>query len=322
MYAQAPYISKVYEYRPAPGQFINVLPTYEEGDSAAEMITKAEEKIVGRVGSANYICLGAWGGYVTFGFDHPLVNVPGEYDMKIYGNAFLSGNPDAEGHQFGSPEPGIVYVSQDENGNGLPDDTWYEIAGSMAAEANRNYQITYINAGATEDVPWLDNAGASGYVRRNQFHQQPYYPQWYAANTATFTGTILPPNTIVAEGLSAPRAYMYAYGYADNWPNNDERSNIKLDWAVDSLGQPANLGYVHFIRVQTGVMVDWGVSGEMSTEVCGAEDLHPTAPMPTPDALPNLDACIMHQATKIIRAGQLLIRHAGHLYTPTGQIVQ
>ncbi len=31
---------------------------------------------------------------------------------------------------------------------------------------------------------------------------------------------------------------------------------------------------------QTGVLVEWGVSGEMSTEVCGAEDLHPDANIP------------------------------------------
>ncbi|MDR2473394.1 MAG: hypothetical protein LBD53_07550, partial [Tannerella sp.] len=32
-HAQSPYINKVYDYVPAPGQFINVLPEYEPGDT-------------------------------------------------------------------------------------------------------------------------------------------------------------------------------------------------------------------------------------------------------------------------------------------------
>lgn len=312
-YAQNPYINKVYEYRPAPGQFINVLPTYEDGDTEATMIAKVEEQIVGKAGSSNYICLGAWGGYVTFGFDHPLVNVPGEYDMKIYGNSFKSGEP-KDGVQFGSPEPGIIYVSRDDNGNGLPDDTWYEIAGSEAAYANRNYQITYAHTGDEEDIPWQDNAGGTGSIARNQFHQQPYYPQWIAESTLSFVGTILPPNTI-DEGGVAPKAYMYGYGYADNWPNDDERSNIKLDWAIDADGNPAGLCYVDFVRVQTGVLVDWGISGEMSTEVCGAEDLHPEAPMPM-----RIEAeRVGRDAEKVLRNGVLVIKKNGHIYNVTGQ---
>ena len=38
-----PYISRVFEYRPAPGQFINTLPAYEEGDTDETMAQKAEE---------------------------------------------------------------------------------------------------------------------------------------------------------------------------------------------------------------------------------------------------------------------------------------
>lgn len=315
VYAQKPYISKVYEYRPAPGQFINVLPTYEAGDSETEMIAKAEAQIVGRVGSTNYICLGAWGGYVTFGFDHSLVNVEGEYDMKIYGNAFTSGTPDEEGRQFGSPEPGIIYVSQDANGNGLPDDVWYEIAGSEAASANRTYRVTYTNAGPTSDVPWQDNAGGTGRVARNIFHQQPYYPEWIAAPTLTFSGTILPPNVVGEEG-ETPRAYMYEYGYADNWPNNDERSNINLEWAIDAAGNPANLAYVDFVRVQTGVMVDWGVSGEMSTEVCGAEDLHPEAQKPE-----GIETIRGTQAGhKWVKDGVIYIERGGRIYSILGEL--
>lgn len=307
--AQSAYINKVYEYRPAPGQFINMLPVYAEGDSEAEMIAKVEEQIVGKVGSTNYICLGAWGGYVTFGFDHPLVNVSGEPDLLVYGNAFRSGEP-KDGVQYGSPEPGVVYVSRDDNGDGLPNDTWYEIAGSVAAEANRNYQIAYANAGADQDIPWEDNLGGSGYILRNTFHQQPYFPLWYAEPIVRFAGTLLPQNV-----TETNRAYMFDYGYADNWPNDDERAKINLDWAIDADGQPAHLRYVDFVRVQTGVLVDWGVSGEMSTEVCGAEDLHPEAPMPVEDALDQIST---PETEKLLRNGQLIIRKGGVYFSVLG----
>lgn len=310
-YSQKPYISKVYEYRPAPGQFINVLPEFEDGDTEAEMIAKCEEMIVGRVGSSNYICLGAWGGYVTFGFDHPLVNVAGEYDFKIYGNAFLTGTPDEEGRQFGSSEPGIIYVSQDTNGNGIPDDDWYEIAGSEAESANRDYSITYGNLGVEEDTPWQDNAGTNGYIARNQYHLQPYYPQWITDRRISFSGTILPPNT--APGSIAPRAYMYEFGYADNWPNDDERSNINLDWAIDSDGNPANLTHVDFIRIQTGVLVDWGISGEMSTEVCGAEDLHPEAQLH--EGISSFEQTMYDEPQKILINSTLYIKVSNKYYT-------
>lgn len=307
--AQSAYINKVYEYKPAPGQFINVLPEYEEGDTETNMIAKVEAKIAGQsVNSTSYICLGAWGGYVTFGFDHPLVNVSGEYDLLIFGNAFKSGEP-KDGLQYGSPEPGIVYVSRDENGDGLPNDTWYEIAGSMANETTRAYELTYVNAGAEEDIPWMDNQGESGSIKRNQFHTQPYYPLWCTESRISFSGTILPQNL-----TEAGRAYMFDYGYADNWPNDDERAKIKLDWAIDAEGQPANLTYVDFIRVQTGVMVDWGVSGEMSTEVCGAEDLHPNAPMPA-DAVENTAT---KKAEKVLIDGRIIIRKEGKKYDILG----
>ena len=35
--AYSPYITKVYEYRPAPGQFVNELPKYTEGDTEESM---------------------------------------------------------------------------------------------------------------------------------------------------------------------------------------------------------------------------------------------------------------------------------------------
>ncbi len=80
----SPYISRVYEYCPAPGQFVNEMPRYEEGDTYEAILQKAEESISGT--NDTMITLGGYGGYVTFGFDHTVVNTPGEKDFRIWGN--------------------------------------------------------------------------------------------------------------------------------------------------------------------------------------------------------------------------------------------
>ena len=41
--AYSRYITEVYEYRPAPGQFVNIMPLYEEGDTEEDMCRKARE---------------------------------------------------------------------------------------------------------------------------------------------------------------------------------------------------------------------------------------------------------------------------------------
>ena len=106
------YITVVDEYRPAPGQFVNTLPAYEQGDDAACMAQKCTESLANN--QRSMVCLGGYGGYITFHFDHSIANVQGQADVLILGNSNFENNS----------EPGIVMVSKDENGNGLPDDTW------------------------------------------------------------------------------------------------------------------------------------------------------------------------------------------------------
>ena len=292
---KSPYIHKVYEYLPAPGQFINELPEYAPGDNAREMALKAEESIENE--EKILVSLGGYGGYVIFGFDHVVVNVPGEYDFKILANAFYANanpNPDAP-NEGGSCEPGIVMVSYDANNNGRPDDVWYELAGSeyYKPETIRNYKITYYkpdkNKVPTPDneyrylndttyVKWIDNQGNKGYVSRNTFHSQSYWPEWITADSLVFEGTKLADNYIDESGNGSYYVqYAYGWGYVDNHPNADNRSNFNIEWAVDNNGNPVNLPGVHFIKVYTGVNQYCGWLGETSTEIMGAEDLHVNA---------------------------------------------
>lgn len=291
--AQSPYIYKVYEFCPAPGQFINTMPEYEEGDDSETMRQKAEEYLVEN--NQSMVCLGGFGGYIVFGFDHMIESRPGYYDLQILGNAFFAdANPNPE-RPGGSAEPGVIYVSYDENGNGEPDDEWYEIAGSEFnhKDTRRDYEITYFRPAdgkeAVKDpdskfitdaeyIYWTDNYGESGFVRSNVYHRQSYWPEWVGdAPFLTFSGTLLPNN---AEDASAKQdgtyfvLYMFDYGYADNYPNTHERSKINLDWAVDAEGNKADIPGIHFVKVMSGMRQEAGWLGETSTEVLDAWDLH------------------------------------------------
>ena len=281
------YIVTVDEYRPAPGQFVNTLPKYEQGDDAARMAQKCTESLANN--QRSMVCLGGYGGYITFHFDHSIANVQGQADVLIQGNANFEGNS----------EPGIVMVSKDENGNGLPDDTWYELKGSADADSVGKviygYTITYQRP-ATEDadgktsaiskditieqyIPWTDNQGQSGYVHKNRYHAQTYYPLWIAEQTMTFgPQTLLPKNA--TNTLVYPKENWImnslAWGYVDNKPNTvAENGSFDFDNAVEVVSrQPVEIDFVDFVRVYTAVNQQCGWIGETSTEILGAEDLH------------------------------------------------
>jgi hypothetical protein len=254
------YISKVFDYLPAPGQFINV---------AGLGTTEQAQKLVGGINSL--LSLGAYGGYVVFGFDHSVVNKEGS-DLAIYGNPI--------GVPSEWAEPGIVMVSQDANGNGLADDLWYELAGSVYNEAGtvKNYKITYYNPKKYASVPWKDNQGKTGAVEINQFRRQQYYPA-FAANqdSISFTGTLLPSTFGKAGSLTVNKSF--SFGYTDSWSLGDDfatnrYNSLDISWAVDGTGKKVELKTIDFVKVFTG-QNEKGTTllGEISTEIRGAEDL-------------------------------------------------
>ena len=290
------YIQAVDEYCPAPGQYVNDAPEYEEGDTEADMIRKCNESLAGKSPTdqdAHIVALGGWGGYITFHFDHSIANLPGQRDFAVWGNAYQEMKKLVFG---GMNEAGVVMVSKDANGNGLPDDPWYEISGSCDVDSvgkvMYDYEVTY-HKNPMGDIPWIDNRGNSGTIDRNHYHTQEYYPQWLP-DGLTFRGTRLPNNMQnlsdkVDQGWS-PYYYVligFRYGYADNLPNftdnadatsyNYEGCGIDISWAVDENRQPVHLDFIDFVRVYTGLnqkcpQPEWW--GETSTEFAGAEDIH------------------------------------------------
>ena len=260
-------ITNVYAFLPAPGQFINVLPGAAVEDTPETMRQKAETALTG----GSMICLGGFGGYVVFGFDHTVINKTGN-DFIVVGNASAS-----------SAEPGVIMVSYDANGNGLPDDEWFEIAGSEYNKPAtiKNYEITYYkpdsepaNANEPDYIRWTDNQGQSGYLSKNNFHTQTYYPLWMG-DSYTLKGTFMESNIYDQSGGGTMWVNpAYDWGYADNWANTDARAQIDIDWAVDANGNPVKLKGIDFVKVYTGNRAEGGWLGEVSTEVSGFTDLN------------------------------------------------
>lgn len=275
------YMQAVDEYHPAPGQFVNDMPAYEAGDDATSMAAKCTQAIAGNVYASGHgmISLGGFGGYVTFHFDHRVSNESGQRDFSVLGNAF--GTKQGDGTMLTlSSEPGIVMVSVDENGNGLPDDTWYELAGSCT-EATYGYEVTYY-PNPMGDISWRDNRGGEGtLLRLDEYHDQEYFPLWMDG-PQTYQGTLLPKNGIqVSITPEKWELHSFDWGYVDNQPNlgsnsdyDWEANGFDIDWAVDADRQLVHLSGIDFVRVYTAENQQCGWIGETSTEVSGAKDLH------------------------------------------------
>lgn len=279
--AEAQFVSKVLDYLPAPGQHTN--SDFIGTPSAANSIVGTNKGMVS---------LGAFGGSVTVYFTQGIQNDPANpygIDFAIYGNPTLTWS-----------EPGIIQVMKDENHNGIPDETWYEIAGSehFWNSTVSSYEVTYLSSGLNQasDISWTDNQGGSGIIPENSFHQQPYYPKAdlfpdIATDKYSLEGTRL--NAPI--DLSNPgsvNSFHKMFGYADNTPvlslteklpDNPYTSvtegsggdAIDISWAVDRDKKYVKLDEIHFIRIYTGMNALAGWLGEISTEITGIRDVEP-----------------------------------------------
>ncbi len=268
-------VTKVFEYLPAPGQFINDPASMGEITSQADACLWAEKRLDDKL----YVSLGSFGGYIVVGFDHSVASSQGGYDFGVAGNAFFNAGT-GEG---GSNEPGIVWVMQDTNGNGLPDDTWYELAGSDydSPDTRRNFAITYRCPSAPqEDVTWTDSDGNSGTVPYlAMFHKQDYYyPTWVDKDEYTLTGTKLE-DRMYKQG-NIWNLGNFDWGYVDNMGTDNaalsgyaQCNRFRISDARQADGSPANLQYIDFVKVQSATCAANTLLGEVSTEVFGVIDL-------------------------------------------------
>jgi hypothetical protein len=185
----------------------------------------------------------------------------------ITGNAFASWS-----------EPGIVWVQADDNGNGIPDETWYELLGSAQNYVTRRYALTYVRdeqaAGEENEfgqiirtIYWTDQRGRVGIIPGG-------WPtvgddkgiNGVAGTWITYTGTLLADSG----GLYLNSGNAGGSGYVDSFGGNDI---FNATSAVKADGTPAGLARFRFIKVQCAYFEYGDAFGERSTEIVSGTGL-------------------------------------------------
>lgn len=247
-----------FEFTPAPGQFVNF-----SQDKTAEDARMTIQNTLNNGGGTGWIAsLGAWGGYFILGFDHSVEDDgKGEADFDIVGNPL--------GKYW--CECGVVWVSQDENGNGIADDTWYELKGSETGKPGitQRYALKYYRPTQDkQDVLSIDNDGNLTFLRRNAYHPNSgYFPWFMDEEYYILTGTCLG-NQFKTEGIEVN--WGFDWGYVDNI---NDPAGFRIENAIQQDGSPANLKYIDFVKVHTAQMGQGAAVGEVSTESSAAMDL-------------------------------------------------
>jgi len=278
-------IAEIIEYTPAPGQFIN---TASGSPEAALSLTNK---------GGGLVSLGGFGGYIILRSSGSIENDPGNpfgVDFTIFGNAMSHWS-----------EPGIVSVMKDENGNGIPDETWYELAGSdhFFPRTISDYQISYTNphSDVAADIHWEDNQGATGLLLKNSFQRQPYYPDPLIFSTigeskCEFEGTRIEP-ILDFSNPAQNVSYKRRFGYADNnyridseyllpddpytaGSQNSGGDGMDINWAIDGDGQYIDLDKIDFVKIYTAVNANGRFLGELSTEISHMIDVAPSSGYP------------------------------------------
>jgi len=211
------------------------------------------------------VSLGGQGGVLALRFNTPVADDPDNpfgLDCIVYSNAFWTGgNP-----QVKFQEPAIIEISEDVNGNGIPDDPWYLIPGSRA--------FPY--------VPFPEVMEPTG---QSNSETDPYL----------LAGNIRNPNLFDADPGNDNEEYNWGYcemtpsvtPYLDNYVRPDDPHIVGLTprsgggdafdiaWAVDADGNPAGLTRFHFIRITSFISRNFGALGTASPEIDAAADVAP-----------------------------------------------
>lgn len=269
-------VDTIFEYMPAPGHQVNGFSLVGDFIHEGATMKEACDSVMSHFKKQWMVSLGGQGGYVVAGFKERVANSHGDYDIAIKSNPYSYQN-----------EPGIVWVSMDTNGDGLPNDEWYELAGSEYGTENETtgYAITYYKPTSPKsDIRWTDNMGGEDVIpyMENWNKHDSYWQDWVPTEKdedgneyRTYYGSRLKDTHTYKDGVSMFPAFKW--GYADNdgddyFRNNDiDYSNalgyFKISNAVNADGTPANLPYIDFVKVQTG-QTGWTPNlGEASTEV-------------------------------------------------------
>lgn len=265
-------VNRIYEYMPAPGHQVNGYIIV--GDSYPDDCTheQACDSVLAHFSRRWSVSLGAQGGYLIAGFDHSVTNSGGDYDLCIKGNPFSY-----------QSEPGIIWVSQDDNGDGLPNDQWFELAGSEYGTERHttSYAITYYRPAARRSATaWRDINGQTGYVPYLSYWNphDSYWQPWMEGTEHTFFSSRLADRSTYTNGYSDIPPY--DWGYVDNLGSDfidgpaGKMNYFRLSNARDDNGRPIQLDYIDFIKVQTSQTGSTPNLGDISTEIYYISDYH------------------------------------------------
>jgi hypothetical protein len=202
--------------------------------------------------------LGSAGGYEVWTVDH-------RTSYKIEGNPFGAWH-----------EPGVVWMQEDKNGNGLPDEMWHELRGgddddsAWRDKITRRYAVSYFktpDSGTINEygqlirkVYWADSKGRTGKIPGG------FPSPWgVVGDWVTYTCTLLRDNGQIATGSYND---LIATGYVDA-----ATVDFFVNKAMGADGAPVTLTAVKFIKVQTGIFRYGGLYGDVSTEIQYADFL-------------------------------------------------
>ncbi|MDR2516585.1 MAG: leucine-rich repeat domain-containing protein [Spirochaetaceae bacterium] len=242
-----------FAFVPSPDQFCGTYPPIdvsgENGHNEAWVANEHTKMLRGEpydhTGSGAY--WDGWSipflGYFIFGWDHSIARRDGGREIGINGNNFGDWT-----------EPGIVSVMQDTNGNGLPDDTWYELKGSQhgryghipryALTVFRPWQKYHNGSQWVGHMIWVDNQGNSGSYRQQ-------FPFFVDGDYITFSGGVIAFTSSVTGYVDTPT---YLFSIAD---------------AVEADGSAVDppLTHIDFARVHGAIRGMAGAFGGLSAEM-------------------------------------------------------
>jgi len=296
-----PFATTILDYAPAPGQFIND-PAFSNPIHALGAPTGGGTSAPNNI---EVVSLGGFGGSITLGFAQTIYDDPRNpygLDAIVFGNAFwVGGDPT---RRFA--EGGIIEISRDVNGNGIPDDPWYVIRGPSlptppaAAAFTQHWDNDPNTPVPPANLAWYPDPllyphipgsySTSGYLLPGAFQSIPLvHPDGVTALVEVHYGYAdispvlilgdLTGNNSVDDPSMTPEQF---YTRPDNPflvgidPGSGGGDAFDIAWAVDPVtGEPANLDGFDFIRISTGANSIAGIFGEISTEISGVAAVSP-----------------------------------------------
>lgn len=294
--AETPFATRVIDYSPAPGQWVNDFrfnnPSAALGQPFPGGLPSPDE--------FSLVSLGGFGGSIILAFDHTiqddLLN-PFGMDAIVFGNAFwVSSNPNDHW-----AECATIEISLDVNGNGDADDRWYLIPGSHIPDPTGQFLVVTWDDDVADDTypPAFDTwipPGLSGmwtteaYELPGDLFGPPVVTNpsldpgvegiiGYAEYSPTLLLGDLDADNVVDDPTIPPEEF---YTVPDDplevgmTPGSGGGDAFDIAWAIHpATGKSANLPGFDFIRITTAVNVVFGALGEKSPEIDAVADVAP-----------------------------------------------